>query len=213
MYNIYIVKYGSVRIYIIIGDDDVIIRKAELADAFSIAKVSVNCWKSTYKGIIAEEYLENLSYEQREQAMKSTIISLSMNKKFIFVAEDDTDGIVGFVSFGENREDDKNYKGEIYAIYILKEYQNKGIGKLLFKNAVDKLKENSLFPVIIWVLAENIQACRFYVFMGGTKIKEKYISIDHKNYNGVAYSFKEVINVNSKEEIKQNQDINNIKMN
>lgn len=130
--------------------------------------------------------------------MKSTIISSFMNKKFISVAEDDSDGIIEFVSFGENREDNRNYKGEIYAIYILKEYQNKGIGKLLFKNAVDKLKENSLFPVIIWVLAENIQACRFYVFMGGTKIKEKYISIGHEKYNGVAYSFKEVINVNSK---------------
>ncbi len=57
-----------------------IIRKAELNDAYNIAKVNVDSWKSTYRGVLANEYLENLSYEQREQAMKNTIINSSKNK-------------------------------------------------------------------------------------------------------------------------------------
>lgn len=166
-----------------------IVREAELSDAFSIAKVNIDSWRNTYKGIIADEYLNNLNYEKREQAMKNILINSTKDKKYVFVAEDNMDGVIGFVSCGKEREGDKNYKGELYAIYILKSYQNKGIGKLLLNRAMDKLKENNLFPMIIWVLEENLQACNFYEQMNGRRYKEGYISIGNEEYNCVAYSF------------------------
>ena len=39
-----------------------IIRKATVADAEGVAKVHVDCWRTTYKSIISEKLLTNLSY-------------------------------------------------------------------------------------------------------------------------------------------------------
>lgn len=164
-----------------------IVRSAELTDASSIAKVNIETWKSTYKGIIEDEYLDSLSYEQREQAIKSLIINSSLNKKYVFVAEDNTNGVIGFASCGIERENDEIFKGELYSIYILKEFQNKGIGKLLYNSVIQKLQENNLIPMIIWILKENRQARNFYELMGGKKIKERYINIDSQEIKEVAY--------------------------
>lgn len=81
-----------------------VIRKAELSDTQSIAKANVDTWKSAYKGILADEYLDNLSYEKTEQAIKNIIINSCDDKRFIFVAEDSTSGVIGFASCGKARE-------------------------------------------------------------------------------------------------------------
>lgn len=166
-----------------------IIRSAELADASDIAKVNIETWKSTYKGIIDDEYLRSLSYEHREQAIKNLIINSSSDKKYVFVAEDNTYGVIGFATCGIERENDEIFKGELYSIYILKKFQNKGIGKLLYNSVIQRLKENNLIPMIIWVLEENRQARNFYELRGGRKIWERYILIGSQEIKEVAYGF------------------------
>lgn len=42
------------------------IRIATIADAPAIAKVHVD-WRTTYKGIVSDDVLANLSYSQREE--------------------------------------------------------------------------------------------------------------------------------------------------
>jgi hypothetical protein len=43
------------------------IRKATPNDARNIAKVQVNSWRTTYKNIVPDEFLENMGYKDREQ--------------------------------------------------------------------------------------------------------------------------------------------------
>ncbi len=61
-----------------------IIRKAELKDISGIAKVHVDSWRTTYKGIVPDSFLDNLSYENREQIWKRGI-----EENHIYIAEDD----------------------------------------------------------------------------------------------------------------------------
>jgi len=42
-------------------------RKAILSDALGITKVQVDTWKTTYKGIVEENFLQSLSYEEKEK--------------------------------------------------------------------------------------------------------------------------------------------------
>ena len=42
------------------------IRRAIKDDIQGIAKVHVDSWKATYKGIFADEILDNIAYEKRE---------------------------------------------------------------------------------------------------------------------------------------------------
>ena len=43
------------------------IRVANVPDAAAIAKVHVDSWRTTYTGIVPDEYLAQLSYEQQGQ--------------------------------------------------------------------------------------------------------------------------------------------------
>jgi hypothetical protein len=42
------------------------IREATMADVAAIARVHVESWRATYKGLLPDGYLANLTYEQRE---------------------------------------------------------------------------------------------------------------------------------------------------
>ena len=48
-----------------------------------------------------------------------------------FVAEGGG-GIVGFSCAGPERSGDPTYRGEVYAIYILRAFQDQGLGRQLF---------------------------------------------------------------------------------
>lgn len=42
-----------------------LIRPARMADADAIARVHVDSWRTTYPGIVPDDYLATMSYEQR----------------------------------------------------------------------------------------------------------------------------------------------------
>ncbi|HYT27958.1 MAG TPA: GNAT family N-acetyltransferase [Ktedonobacteraceae bacterium] len=108
----------------------VTIREARIEDAPGIAKVHVDSWRTTYAGIVPPQHLANLSYDRREQIWKDI---LKNNASYIYVAVTDSGQIIGFVSGGPERQRDPVYKGELYAIYLLQEYQGKGIGRRLVR--------------------------------------------------------------------------------
>ncbi len=58
----------------------------------------------------------------------------------IFVAETAQNEIVGFADFGKGRDEFSEYDGELYAIYLLPEFQRKEIGGKLFKKCAEALK-------------------------------------------------------------------------
>lgn len=140
------------------------IRRAVLADAKGIAKVQVDSWQTTYQGIVPAEFLAGMSYEDREQKWKNSI-----PEQAVFVAVEGEE-VVGFSIGGPERTGNyPAYQGELYAIYILEEYQGKGIGKALVKAVVEQLVMQNISSMTVCALAEN-PACRFYEKLGGKKI-------------------------------------------
>ncbi|MFL0268070.1 GNAT family N-acetyltransferase [Candidatus Clostridium radicumherbarum] len=166
-----------------------IIRQATISDAWNIAKVNVDAWRTTYKGIVSDDYLNELSYNNLEKRWMTFINDSSKGKINIFVSENEENEIIGFASCGIEREIDNPTYGELYAIYIIKEYQNKGVGKILFDCVIKKLNELKFNLMLIWALEDNLQACRFYELMGGEKVKEKYIKIGNNTLKEVAYEW------------------------
>src|SRR2546423_15034064 len=102
-----------------------IIRQATLEDAAGIARVHVDTWRTTYRGIVPEEYLANMSYEESEKR-RADRLSDSEGKTCIYVAEDAAGHIAGFVCGGADPGNDPVYKSELYAIYILAGYHGQG---------------------------------------------------------------------------------------
>lgn len=127
------------------------IRRAVPGDEKGIATVHVESWQSTYKGILKDELLINLSVERRENQWKEAIDA----NQVIYVALNNEGEIIGFITGGKSRSPEYNYDGELYAIYILAEYHRQGIGKMLIFQLTSELKALGYQSMIVWVIRDN----------------------------------------------------------
>ena len=72
----------------------------------------------------------------------------------------DGDRVIGFVGFGAYRDNTLPGYGEIFAIYVLKEYHGKRVGYELMNAALERLSDYE--KIAVWVLRGNDRAIRFY---------------------------------------------------
>jgi L-amino acid N-acyltransferase YncA len=167
-----------------------IIREANNSDASAIAKVHVDSWRTTYRGLVPDDFLASLSYEQR-QSMWERHLNNTESGTFVYVAEDESGQVVGFVSGGPERTRDTVYKGEIYAIYLLEAHQRRGIGRGLFEAVVDRLERAGLQSMLVWVLEDN-PSRRFYESLGGELAGKQQITIGAAELTEVAYGWADI---------------------
>lgn len=151
---------------------EVKIRRAQPGDQTGIAHVHVESWRSTYKGIVSDKVLENLSMEEREKSWKQAI---EMNQ-ILYVALNDKEEIVGFATGGKSRSTEYPYDGELYAIYLLEEYQQQGIGRRLINSISNELKLLNYQSMIVWVLRDN-PSKQAYEKLGAKVFDSKEIQI------------------------------------
>ncbi|MCK8487410.1 GNAT family N-acetyltransferase [Paenibacillus sp. MBLB2552] len=166
------------------------IRLASLNDIEGIAKVHLESWKTTYKNIISDSYLSNITLEGRIRNW-TWVFNNSNNGEVIYVIEDENNQIVGFLSGGKSRESNLEYEAELYAIYLLKDAQCKGYGRLLFNRFIEELKLTKYESIMLWVLKEN-PAINFYKKLGGEYITEKEIQIGEDRLIEIALGWKDI---------------------
>ncbi|HEX8288721.1 MAG TPA: 3-deoxy-manno-octulosonate cytidylyltransferase [Pyrinomonadaceae bacterium] len=163
-------------------------RKATVEDAPEIAKVHVESWRKSFTGIVAEEFLDNLSIEKREIAFRE---GFSNSNYKMFVAETEKDGIVGFADFGKARKEVSGYDAELYAIYLLPEFQRKGIGGELLKLCQRQMVAEELTSMYLITL-ENSPFKSFYEKNGGKIVGEEKHFIGITEYQTITYGWKKL---------------------
>lgn len=108
---------------------------ADENDAYGISYVSAYSWNETYKGLLPDDYLE--------RRIKSILDKVEKTKKFVkdyagsYIVVRDGKNVIGILAYTKSSEKDYGY---LEALYVLKKYQGMGIGKHLFKMAVNGLK-------------------------------------------------------------------------
>lgn len=150
-------------------------------DAAGIAKVYVDAWRSAYAAILPHRRLLGMSYEgqMREWA---EMIRDRPGAQSVIVASDADDGVVGFASFGPARfghrpaagrfagENEK--VGEVHTLYVLPDFQERGIGRQLLAAAFAALVERHYTCGFLWALRDN-HARYFYERVGGRMVAER----------------------------------------
>ena len=127
------------------------------------AYVHWSCWHEAYAGLVSAAYLEKLTLEKCEQ--------MAFQWRDNILVAKDGERVAGFAGYGEAAPD----TGELFALYVLKEYRGTGAAQALMRAAAEKL---SAYPKIgLWVLKENPRAIRFYEKCGFRKTgEEQYLS-------------------------------------
>ena len=127
------------------------------------AYVHWKSWQDAYSGLVDQSYLDKLTLE------KCTELAFRWPDNLLVAKEDDR--VVGFAGYGVCNDDTLPETGEVFAIYVLKEYYGKGAGHALMRAALEKL--SGYKRIAVWVLEGNRRAVRFYEKCGfrfdGTK--------------------------------------------
>ena len=138
------------------------------------AYVHFRSWHEAYAGIVPDAYLDRLTLEKCEE--------LAFRWRDNIIVAKDGDRVVGFAGYGDaaggedasagagndgyggkHRESDRP-DGELFALYVLREYYGAGVGRALLDEAMRLLGERR--RVRLDVLADNARAIRFYEKQG-----------------------------------------------
>lgn len=173
-------------------DENIVIRPVKPEDAEQYIKLTNFVWRDAYKHIFPEEVFA--TKESRAQDMIKTFADVVYHgkDKLCYVAEVESK-IIGFVfaRLGTNYEHFVNIiDAELMAMYILPEYQGKGLGTK-FKNLfIDWAKDKGVKNFVLGVLKDNHKARKVYESWNGEldKYMEPFVSLGVE-YDEVFYTF------------------------
>lgn len=166
--------------------NQLIIRNVKKEDLRDVAEIVVEGWKTSYKDIIDNMFLDNLSVEETYQ---KRLNDYTENK---FIVAELNDEIVGFCRYkvGNNYRDKyPEVDCEISALYVKPNYKRKAIGKELINYSINDFKDNFCSKMIIWCLKDNYPSRAFYEKMGGAYCGEKNLQLGDKEYKEVGYIY------------------------
>ena len=145
------------------------VRQATEDDAEAIERVRYETWQATYRGLMPDALLDGMTPNvgARRERLRA-----QPPGHLCFVAEAGG-AVVGFAFGGPERAKDPDYRGEVYAIYVLPAFQGHGLGRALIRECARELGQRGITSLLIWVLRENEIGRRFYERLGGRAVREK----------------------------------------
>ena len=148
------------------------LRRATVADLPAIAEIRVRSWQRAYAGMIPAEYLAALSPRTELIRRYRTFYAAdrTMDEYVAVLAG----AVVGWAAVGPYRgsgpadptDPTERRAGEVGAIYLHPDHWSRGIGEALMWHVLAALAALGRDPVLLWVLAENTRARRFYERIG-----------------------------------------------
>jgi 3-deoxy-manno-octulosonate cytidylyltransferase (CMP-KDO synthetase) len=170
---------------------NIIYRKATVEDIPQVAKVHVESWQKSFQGIVPQNFLDGTSVEKREKAFREGFLKEDYQ---MFVAETPEGEIVGFADFGRAIGEVSDFDAELFAIYLLPEFQGKGIGGELFKIGVRDLRKKGRKSMCLQALVVNPYRA-FYEKMGGKIIKKSIYKLGDMDLETVYYGWEDLTKI------------------
>ena len=119
-----------------------------------------------YRGLLPDELLAGLSVAERESMWRGRLNGEDEehDERRVDVAVAREGTIVGFAVAGPSQERDgaASQIGELYAMYVHPDHWSIGVGQALMRSAIAHLAASGSAEALLWVLASNVRARRFY---------------------------------------------------
>jgi ribosomal protein S18 acetylase RimI-like enzyme len=165
------------------------IRKAGPNDASTLGYIQVTSWRSAFRNIASDDYLDNMVSEENQAADWKEILADA--DQHVLVAEMD-DKLIGYAWAHKEEDESIEWDSELISMHILPEYKRQGVGRKLFEAAAVQLKEQGCRSIYLWVLEENRPARNFYEALGGKPNGNHQIELGDRELIEVAYGWKDI---------------------
>ena len=169
---------------------NIIYRSASIDDYEGIYYVSAYSWDETYRGYMPDDYLDDRinNFYERSLKTKSFLEKLDQENNLDKYLVCEVDGkIVGICQYSKSENEKYPNSGLLGAIYVLKKYQGLGIGKTLFKMAIEGLSNMGFNDMYLECLTGN-ETIHFYEKYGGKIVENiEYPISDFKVKADIVY--------------------------
>jgi ribosomal protein S18 acetylase RimI-like enzyme len=148
-----------------------IIRDATVKDVAAIAALHADSWRSGYRTILSDDYLEKEVYRERLAVWQERFSRTCQKAMFVMVAEANLT-VVGFVCVFP--DEDSVFGSFLDNLHVAPRMTGQGIGRKLLSEAVRHLATNgSRSGLYLWVIEQNERARRFYEKAGARVVGSK----------------------------------------
>jgi GNAT superfamily N-acetyltransferase len=166
------------------------IRPATPADATAIAQLRIDSWRTTYRGMIPDAYLDGMQLAD-SVAIWERVLTAPANPASVFVAEDES-GLVGFAAGNPREPGPLGYDAELSAVYLHPLRQREGTGRRLVGAVAAAQRASGATGLIAWVIAGNRGARRFFDALGAELLVEQPFQWDGMDLVEAGYGFRDL---------------------
>ena len=140
------------------------VRPMSRFDAQAVARLHSESWKSAYRGILRDDYLDTQVQAERGALWETRLAGPTL-EAFGFVAEEDG-RVVGFAYAVPQH--DPTWGTLLDNLHVVPEMKGRGVGRALLRQVCDKqIRHWPADGIHLWVFEENLSARRFYGRLGG----------------------------------------------
>ncbi|MFF0731530.1 GNAT family N-acetyltransferase [Streptomyces chartreusis] len=142
-------------------DDRIRIRPMTPADCDRVAEIRIGGWRSAYRGLIPQSYLDALDVTQDAERRRGYFAEGDGSVVDLVAVRDGE--VVGWACHGPYRDGEVRTEDvELYAIYVDPGRYGAGIGHALLQESVRRCTAAGHPRMLLWVLKDNARARRFY---------------------------------------------------
>jgi ribosomal protein S18 acetylase RimI-like enzyme len=148
-----------------------VVRGAVPEDWRAIAGLHLRSWRSAYRGILSDAYLDAEAEEDRLRTWKARIGDGRAEGIGTFVAEREGE-IVGFVSVDLGAERTAQWGPRVENLHSRPDCRGQGIGRVLLQRGARWVEERAPGSAIhLYVFEKNRSARGFYRHLGGQEVE------------------------------------------
>jgi ribosomal protein S18 acetylase RimI-like enzyme len=161
-----------------------LIRDATEKDVPAIAELHAESWRSAYRGVLSDDYLEKDVHRDRLAVWQERFSNASQGSMFVIVAEMASTFLGGFACVFP--EKDAIWGSFLDNLHVSPQLTGQGIGrKLLAESAGRLVRLGSSAGLYLWVIEQNYRARRFYE-KAGAKVVDSAVNTMPDNRRVVA---------------------------
>lgn len=156
------------------GSTNTVLRQAIALDAETLAALHSESWRSSYRGILSNEYLDGAIVDERKRYWQKSLETPKPERHFILIAEQ-ADEAVAFVSVYLDEE--PAFGALLNNLHVRPHLKGQGLGKMLMVEAAKWTLAQHVSQMYLWVFEANTEARRFYEVLDGKAVEEKLKSV------------------------------------
>ncbi len=132
--------------------EEIIYRKAVAEDCHELSILKRDVWNTTYQGIYPQEKLDNYDVQKNEEILKGIVLNPEID---LYVAQKQKK-LLGFMTCGKPYRLFNEYNQEVALLYILKEFQRRGIGRHFIELAKEETRKKG-FDELYYLLIQKMK--------------------------------------------------------